>query len=33
MRYTIESFIEFIVCTCVLIIDVIYYIIFKRERK
>nr|DAR45628.1 MAG TPA: hypothetical protein [Caudoviricetes sp.] len=33
MRHAIESFIEFIFCTCVLAIDVIYYIIFKRERK
>lgn len=33
MRYTLESFIEFIFCTCVLAIDVVYYIIFKRERK
>ncbi|WZP34278.1 hypothetical protein [Enterococcus phage vB_Efm3_KEN20] len=33
MRHSIESFIEFILCTCVLAIDVVYYIIFKRERK
>ncbi|CAD7757447.1 Hypothetical protein ARAMI_30 [Enterococcus phage Aramis] len=33
MRHTIDSFMEFALCTCVLAIDVIYYIIFKRERK